>query len=151
VLKLLGVAVDKKTTCGKVLSFELTQLRLTWPRSFQVFLGEFAPIVYVYILPKSATSANVPELPSVAEQLRAGVVVREKSGWAPIRYFTAKWVYGNVVPVGDVANQNFKPFVEGIIPTIIWVVLRSEAVLAQALPLRQYPPSETTRSLELCG
>jgi hypothetical protein len=67
------------------------QLQLTRPRSFQVFLGEFAPGVYAYILPKSATSANVPELPSVAEQLRAGVVVREKSGWVPIRYITANW------------------------------------------------------------
>jgi digeranylgeranylglycerophospholipid reductase len=137
VLKLLGFAIDKKTTCGKVVSYELTGLRLTKPRSFQVFLGEFAPGVYAYILPKSATRANVGagtidpqqrvkrcyeaflELPTVAEQLRTGVVVREKSGWAPIRYFTAKWVYGNVVLVGDAANQNFKPFVEGIIPTII--------------------------------
>jgi hypothetical protein len=42
-----------------VLSFELTQLRLMRPRSFQVFLGEFVPGVYAYILPKSATSANV--------------------------------------------------------------------------------------------
>jgi hypothetical protein len=102
------------------------QLRLTKPRSFKVFLGGFAPGVYAYILPKSATIANVLELPSVAEQLREGVVVREKSGWAPIRYFTAKWVYGNVVLVGDAANQNFKPFVEGIIPTIICGVLARE-------------------------
>jgi flavin-dependent dehydrogenase len=58
-------------------------------------------------------------LSTVAEQLRMGVVVREKSGWAPIRYIPEKWVYGNVVLVGDAAHQNFKPFVEGIIPTII--------------------------------
>ena len=137
VLKLLGFAIDKKTTCGKVVSYELTGLRLTKPHSFQVFLGEFAPGVYAYILPKSATSANVGagtiepqqrvkhcyeaflELPAVAEQLRTGTVVREKSGWAPIRYFTDSWVDGNVLLVGDAANQNFKPFVEGIIPTII--------------------------------
>lgn len=137
VLKLLGFAIDKKTTCGKVVSYELTGLRLTNPRSFQIFLGEFAPGVYAYILPKSATSANVGagsiepqqrvkhcyetflQLPAVAEQLRTGTVVREKSGWAPLRYFTESWVHGNVLLVGDAANQNFKPFVEGIIPTII--------------------------------
>lgn len=136
-LRLLGYPIDKRTTCGKVVSYELTGLRLTNPRSFQVFLGEFAPGVYAYILPKSATSANVGagtldpqqrvkrcyeaflELPAVADQLRTGTVVREKSGWAPLRYATPTWVLGNVLLVGDAANQNFKPFVEGIIPTII--------------------------------
>jgi len=137
VLRLLGFAIDKKTTCGKVVSYELTGLRLTKPHCFQVFLGEFAPGVYAYILPKSATSANVGagsiepqqrvkhcyetflQLPAVADQVRTGTVVREKSGWAPIRYFTESWVHSNVLLVGDAANQNFKPFVEGIIPTII--------------------------------
>ena len=59
------------------------------------------------------------ELPPVKKQLSDGVVIADKSGWAPIRYLTDNWVYGNVLLVGDVANQNFKPFVEGIIPTII--------------------------------
>ena len=137
VLKLLGFKIDKKTTCGKVLSFEMTNLHLSAPRSFQLFLGDFAPGVYAYILPKSRTTANVGagtivpqkkvkhcyeeflELPPVKSQLKDGAVVADKSGWAPIRYFTDKWVYGNVLLVGDAANQNFKPFVEGIIPTII--------------------------------
>ena len=56
---------------------------------------------------------------TVKNQLTDGTVVADKSGWAPIRYLADKWVYGNVLLVGDVANQNFKPFVEGIIPTII--------------------------------
>ena len=137
VLKLLGFKIDKKTTCGKVLSYEMKNLNLSNPNSFQVFLGDFAPGVYAYILPKSRTTANVGagtivpqkkvkscyeeflELPPVKNQLKDGAVVADKSGWAPIRYLTDKWVYGNVLLVGDVANQNFKPFVEGIIPTII--------------------------------
>jgi len=137
VLKLLGFKIDKRTTCGKVLSFEMDNLRLSKPNSFQAFLGDFAPGVYAYILPKSATTANVGagtimpekkvkrcyeeflELPQVKKQLRNGVVIGDKSGWAPIRYFTDKWVYGNVLLVGDVANQNIKPFVEGILPGII--------------------------------
>lgn len=137
VLKLLGFKIDKRTTCGKVLSFEMDNLRLSKPNSFQAFLGDFAPGVYAYILPKSATTANVGagtimpekkvkrcyeeflELPQVKNQLRNGVVIGDKSGWAPIRYFMDKWVYGNVLLVGDVANQNIKPFVEGILPGII--------------------------------
>ena len=137
VLKLLGFKIDKRTTCGKVLSYELKNLSLSNPRSFQVFLGDFAPGAYAYVLPKSRTTANVGagtlvpqkkvrscydefcELPQVKKQLSDGVVVADKSGWAPIRYLTDKWVYGNVLLVGDVANQNFKPFVEGITPTII--------------------------------
>ena len=59
VLKLLGFTIDKKTTCGKVLSFEMANLHLSNPRSFQAFLGDFAPGVYAYILPKSRTTANV--------------------------------------------------------------------------------------------
>ncbi|HDS45375.1 MAG TPA: NAD(P)/FAD-dependent oxidoreductase [Methanomicrobia archaeon] len=137
VLKLLGFKPDKQTTCGKVLSYEMAHLQLRSPRSFQVFLGDFAPGVYAYILPKSRTTANVGvgtivfdrklrecydafmELPPVRAQVGTGTLVQDKSGWAPIRSFTEHWVYDNVLLVGDVANQNFKPFVEGIIPTII--------------------------------
>ena len=30
-----------------------------------------------------------------------------------------KWIYGNVILAGDAANQNIKPFIEGILPSII--------------------------------
>jgi digeranylgeranylglycerophospholipid reductase len=137
VLRSLGFKPDKQTTCGKVLSYEMANLQLRNPHSFQVFLGDFAPGVYAYILPKSRTTANVGvgtivperklrecydafmELPPVRAQVSTGTLVQDKSGWAPIRSFTKHWVYDNVLLVGDVANQNFKPFVEGIIPTII--------------------------------
>ncbi len=137
VLGLLGFKPEKQTTCGKVLSYEMANLQVHNPHSFQVFLGDFAPGVYAYILPKSNTAANVgvgtivPErkvrecydafmaLPPVSAQVSGGRIVQDKSGWAPIRYFTEQWVYDNVLLVGDAANQNFKPFVEGIVPTII--------------------------------
>ena len=137
VLKLLGFKPDKQTTCGKVLSYEMANLQLRNPYSFQVFLGDFAPGVYAYILPRSRTTANVgvgtivPErklrecfdefmdVSPVSAQVGTGTLVQDKSGWAPIRSFTEQWVYDNVLLVGDAANQNFKPFVEGIIPTII--------------------------------
>lgn len=137
VLKLLGFKIDKKTTCGKVISFEMKNLNLSNPHSFQVFLGDFAPGAYAYILPKSKTVANVGagtifqkkkvekcyeeflDIPLVKKQLKDGEEVIEKSGWAPIRYLADKWVYGNVFLVGDAATQNFKPFIEGILPGII--------------------------------
>ncbi|MGC9444223.1 MAG: NAD(P)/FAD-dependent oxidoreductase [Candidatus Methanospirareceae archaeon] len=137
VLRLLGFKPDKQTSCGKVLSYEMANLQLRNPHRFQVFLGEFAPGVYAYVLPKSRTTANVgvgtivPErklqecydafmdLPPVRAQMGTSTLVQDKSGWAPIRAFTKQWVYDNVLLVGDVANQTFKPFVEGIMPAII--------------------------------
>ena len=137
VLKLLGFNINKKEKCGEILSYEMKNLKLDKPNSFQVFLGDFAPGMYAYILPKSKTTANVGagtvsgekkiekyyeeflDIPQVKKQLKNGDVVVEKSGWAPIRYLTDKWVYGNVLLVGDAANQNLKPFIEGIQPAII--------------------------------
>jgi len=37
----------------------------------------------------------------------------------PYFYVSDKWTYGNILLLGDAANQNFKPFVEGILPGII--------------------------------
>jgi digeranylgeranylglycerophospholipid reductase len=137
VLKLLGFKIDKKAKCGEVLSFEMKNLKIDKPHSFQIFLGEFAPGAYAYILPKSKTTANVGtgtvfaekdiekyyeefmEIPYVKKQVKEGINVEEKSGWAPIFHVTDKWVLGNVLLAGDAANQNFKPFVEGILPGII--------------------------------
>ena len=45
--------------------------------------------------------------------------VVDRSGKAPIKYPSKKISYGNILFTGDTANQNLKPFVEGIIPGII--------------------------------
>jgi len=136
VLNKLGFT-NLKDKYGKVLSFEMNNLNLYKPTYEQLYIGDFAPGAYAYIFPLSKTRANVGvaslfptkklekcyaeflEIPEVKKQLRNGNKVLEKSGWAPIRYLTDKWVYGNVLLVGDAANQNFKPFVEGILPAII--------------------------------
>jgi len=107
------------------------------PTYEQLYIGDFAPGAYAYIFPLSKSRANVGvaslfqteklercyaeflEIPKVKKQLRNGEKVVEKSGWAPIHYLADKWVYGNVLLAGDAANQNFKPFVEGILPAII--------------------------------
>ncbi|MHC1585601.1 MAG: geranylgeranyl reductase family protein [Candidatus Syntropharchaeia archaeon] len=137
VLKLLGFEINKKVKCGEVLSFEMKNLKIDKPNHFQVFLGEFAPGTYAYILPKSRNTANVGvgtvfaekniekyyeeflEIPHVKKQVKNGINVKEKGGWAPFHYMTNDWTYGNVLLAGDAANQNFKPFVEGILPGII--------------------------------
>lgn len=136
VLNKLGFT-NLKDKCGEVLSFELNNLNLYKPTYEQLYIGDFAPGAYAYIFPLSESRANVGvassfpgkklercyaeflEIPEVKEQLKNGTKVVEKSGWAPIHYLTDKWVYGNILLVGDVANQNFKPFVEGILPAII--------------------------------
>jgi len=136
VLNKLGFA-DREDKCGEVLSFELNNLDLYKPTYEQLYLGDFAPGAYAYIFPLSKSRANVGvsslfrtkklencyaeflEIPAVKKQLKNGIEVIEKSGWAPIHYLADKWVYGNTLLVGDTANQNFKPFVEGILPAII--------------------------------
>lgn len=123
--------------CVEVLSFELNNVELHKPRYEQLYLGDFSPGAYGYIFPLSQSRANVGvgtlfrtknledcydeflELPEVKKQLRSSKKVIEKSGWAPIQYLADKWNYGNVLLAGDAANQNFKPFVEGVLPGII--------------------------------
>ena len=136
VLNTLGFT-NHRDKCGEVLSFELNNVNLYKPTYEQLYIGDFAPGAYAYIFPLSKSRANVGvgslyqteklencyeeflEIPVVKKQLEDGIAVIEKSGWAPYSYVTDKWAYGNVLLVGDTANQNFKPFVEGILPGII--------------------------------
>ncbi|MGB2843099.1 MAG: NAD(P)/FAD-dependent oxidoreductase [Halobacteriota archaeon] len=136
VLDRLGFT-NLKDKYGEVMSFEMNNLNLYKPTYEQLYIGDFAPGAYAYIFPLSKSRANVGvaslfqtkklekcyaeflEIPQVKKQLKNGDKVVEKSGWAPIYYLADKWVYGNVLLAGDAANQNFKPFVEGILPGII--------------------------------
>ncbi len=135
VLNLLDVR--KTDSTGHVKSYEMKNLKLEYPRCDQLFFGEFAPRAYAYIFPLSETTANVGvgtvdddanlddffdrfvNIPSVKKQISKGKVVSEKSGDAPIRELSNKIVYGNIFLVGDAANQNIKPFIEGNIPGVI--------------------------------
>jgi len=131
------VFTNLKDKSAEVMSFEMNNLNLYKPTYEQLYIGDFAPGAYAYIFPLSEHRANVGvgslfqtrklencyeeflEVPMVKKQLKNGKKVIEKSGWAPYRYVTDKWDYGNVLMAGDAANQNFKPFVEGILPAII--------------------------------
>lgn len=137
VLKLLGLYNPKEGDLAEVYSWEMKNLDLYKPKLEQVFTGEFTPSGYAYIFPKSKTTANLGvggifpekkmetyfeeflELPHVKKQIKNTEYTFEKSKKAVFNDIADKWIYGNVLLTGDVANQNLKPFIEGILPSII--------------------------------
>ncbi len=136
-LTLLGVYKLKKGQYADVYSWELHGVELIDDNKEQIFFGEFTPKGYAYIFPKGKGVANVGvggiaptkpiekyfyeflDLPIVKKQVSSAKFVKNKSKKAPFFYVTKKRVFGNVYSVGDSANDNFKPFVEGILPAII--------------------------------
>jgi len=137
VLKLLDLYHPKEGDLAEVYSWEMKNLDLYKPNFEQIFCGEFAPNGYAYIFPKSKDVANVGvggiylkkdikdyfeeflEIDPVRKQVKNAEYVVEKSKKAVWNDLTDKWVYRNVLLTGDAANQNLKPFVEGILPSII--------------------------------
>ncbi|GBE18893.1 ribulose-1,5-biphosphate synthetase [archaeon BMS3Abin16] len=136
VLNLLGFEVDLEKT-GYVYSFELSGVKVNSNLDY-MFFGDFAPGGYGYIFPLSNNRANVGvaalfkkdsikefydnflELPEVNNLLGGeNLIIKEKEGLVPFLPQTEKWHYGNILFVGDAANQNLKPFVEGFLPGIL--------------------------------
>ncbi len=129
--------LDESFTRGAVKEFEFKNVDLLYPNIDQIFFGEFAPCGYAYIFPLSKSRANVGvasiydkmpldkkfeeflEIGLVKKQLRDAEIVSDKSGYAPIDSPSVRWQYGNIFFVGDAANHNIKPFVEGIIPSVV--------------------------------
>jgi flavin-dependent dehydrogenase len=127
----------KKGDLAEVYSWEMKNLNLYKPHFEQIFTGPFTPGGYAYIFPKSKTTANIGvggiisekkiekyfeeflEINHVRKQIKNAKYVVEKSKMAVYGDLTEKWIYGNVILVGDTANQNLKPFIEGILPSII--------------------------------
>jgi len=137
VLKLLDLYHPKKGDLAEVYSWEMKNLDLYKPHLEQIFIGDFTPSGYAYIFPKSKDVANVGvggifpkekmetyfeeflEIEHVKRQVIHADYVVEKVKKAVWNNLTDKWIYGNVILAGDVANQNLKPFIEGILPSII--------------------------------
>jgi len=137
VLNLLGLYNPQKGTFAEVHSYEMDNLDLIKPHLEQIFVGDFTPSGYAYIFPKSKKTANIGvgglfpkkklesyfneflDIAPVKKQIKNARYITEKSGNAPFNYITDKWTYGNVLLTGDTAAQNFKPFIEGILPGII--------------------------------
>jgi digeranylgeranylglycerophospholipid reductase len=137
VLKLLGLYNPKRGDLAEVYSWEMKNLNLFKPHFEQIFTGSFTPSGYAYIFPKSKDKANIGvggifpekkldnyfeeflEIDFVKKQIKNANFVIEKSKKAVWNDLSDKWIHGNVLLVGDAANQNLKPFIEGILPSVI--------------------------------
>jgi digeranylgeranylglycerophospholipid reductase len=134
VLKSIDQLIKQKTSIGYIKSFEYKNLDFEDYRYGHIFFGEYADGAYAYIFPKSKSSANIgiatlsnknldlkfnKFLEEIKFNIKGAVKTVDRSGKAPIKYPSEKMSYGNILFTGDAANQNLKPFVEGIIPGII--------------------------------
>ncbi len=136
-LTLLDVYEPKYGKYAKVYSWEMNNLNLKFNKYEQIFFDDFTPKGYAYIFPKSDSVANIGvggvyptknmslyfkdflKSDLVKNQVKNGVYISNKSKDAPFDNFLSNRYFGNVIAVGDAANDNLKPFVEGILPGII--------------------------------
>lgn len=146
VLKSLDRYHPKKGDHAEVYSWEMNNLNLQKPHYEQIYTGTFTPCGYAYIFPKSKNTANIGvggifprkkmeeyfeeflEIPHVKKQVKNAKYIVEKSKEAIWNDLTDKWIYGNIILTGDAANQNLKPFIEGILPSIICGNIAGEMV-----------------------
>lgn len=137
VLKILDLFNPGRGDIGEIYSWEMKSVNNTKPKLEQIFVGDFTPGGYAYIFPKSKDIANVGigglfpqkkmekyfdeflEVPFVKKQVKNAEFVVEKSKKSIWSDIIDKWAYNNILLAGDAANQNLKPFVEGILPAII--------------------------------
>lgn len=132
----LGVLQNTHDSIGYVVSWEMKDVKLKYQHLEQMFFGDFAPRAYAYVFPKSKNSANIgvgstkgdknlernfnkflEEI--IPTQTKDAIKTVERSGKVPIKNRIPKQQLGNVIFTGDTANQNFKPYEEGILPSII--------------------------------
>ena len=137
VLKLLNLFNPNRGDIGEIYSWEMKSVNNTKPRLEQIFVDDFTPGGYAYIFPKSKDVANVGvggllpkkkmekyfdeflEVSFVKKQVKNAEFVIEKSKKSIWSDIIDKWAYNNILLAGDAANQNLKPFVEGILPATI--------------------------------
>lgn len=162
-LKLLGLFNPSPGDIAEVESYEMKNLNLKNPHLEQIYTGDFGPSGYGYIFPKSEDRANVgighiyPDddlekyfdkflsQEPLKSQLENAKVVERKSGEATIGHVTDKWIYKNVILAGDSAGQNLKPFVEGILPSIVCGDIAGE--LASNTSKNDFPKEKKYRML----
>ena len=133
----LNLIKEKKDSYAYIVSFEMENLKLNTPHLEQIYFDDFAPKGFAYIFPKSKNTANVGvgsvlfkskteeffeefcNFSIVKKQIIGGKKTIDRSGYAPIDYSIKNNPYKNLIFVGDAANQNIKPFIEGFLPGII--------------------------------
>lgn len=134
VLNAMNLSKNKAYSIGYIKSHEFHNLDLSDYEYGHVYFGEFADGAYGYIFPKSRNVANIGVasltdkeldkrykefLHMINREIGNGTKKIDRSGIAPIMGLSEDIAYGNTLLVGDAANQNLKPFVEGILPGII--------------------------------
>jgi len=139
VLNLLGLYKPKRGDVGEVYSFEMENLKIEKPHIQNLHFGDFAPTGWGYVFPKSKTRANIgigeilpkgdlePKFHEFIEEYepmrkmvgKDAEIVSEKITKVRHGNIVDKWIYNNVLLVGDAANQNIKPYYEGILPAIV--------------------------------
>ena len=132
---LIGNEAPVKGEYMEVYSKEFINIYLKEPNFEQFFFDESIPNCFFYIFPKSNNSANVGiggfEDKEILEkyfyhfikkrlrkQFKGAVEIADKSKTAPF-HFPYRFNQGNIYFVGDSANQNVKPFIEGLLPSVI--------------------------------
>jgi digeranylgeranylglycerophospholipid reductase len=143
VLTSIGKKKKQRTSIGYIKSYEYHNLSLDDPTYGHVYFGKFADGAYAYIFPKSATTANIGIatmsyqglekkfnnfIKEIHKHIKGSKRVVDRSGKAPLKNPSDEIVYGNIMFTGDAANQNLKPFVEGIQPGIICGALAGKTV-----------------------
>ena len=136
-LKIIDQYKPKKGALVDCHAWELENIKLKNKHFEEIYVGDFVPGGYGFIFPKSKSCANIgigglypskkidkyfeefTEEKEVRIQLEGAKWKKDKSRYAVFDYLCDKQIYGNVLLAGDVANHNFKPFVEGILPGII--------------------------------
>ena len=136
VSKLMGLYEEEKWAIANIYSLEMENLKLEKPHSEQIFFSDLFD-GYSYIFPKSKIRANIGvgcfaseektkqyfkeflKLPVVKKQVKDGRKIIEKKKKAVFGDIAKTNVSNNVIFTGDAANHNLKPFVEGILPSII--------------------------------
>ncbi|MDD5317741.1 MAG: NAD(P)/FAD-dependent oxidoreductase [Candidatus ainarchaeum sp.] len=126
----------RRRNVGHVYGMELRETELGESRFETIFFGDFTTIGYGYIFPKGNGIANVGvggelsegeakrkffefvEMREVREKISGAKFGVEKGGPCPLEGYPPP-VKGNSILVGDAGNQNFKPFIEGVIPAVI--------------------------------
>jgi len=137
ILKKLGIYHEKKFSLMNVFAVEMKNIKLKDERFEQFYFCSLMPNAFFFIFPKSKNKANVgigafennkktKELfkkfiknSTLKKMFSKAKIVSNKSKKAVFEGFTNKWFYGNTLLVGDAANQNIKPFIEGYLPAII--------------------------------
>lgn len=139
VLNLLGLYKPREGDIAEVYCLEMENLKIEKPHIQKIHLGDFAPTGWGYVFPKSKTRANVGigeilpkgdlepkfhEFMEEYEPMRKMInkdtkIVADKISKVRHRDIVDRWIYGNVLLVGDAINQNIKPYYEGILPAII--------------------------------